>query len=262
MKIPSCLLVLVLTIQWQYQSLGQEIALPYKKKAFIIHGHQAFLILPDTTKRQDKLPWIWYAPTLQGLPGQEEKWMFEQFLKAGIAIAGIDVGESMGNARGRKIYSAFYEELVRHRKYSSAPVLLARSRGGLMLYSWAADHPDKVGAIAGIYPVLDLRSYPGIEKAAKAYGFTLKKMTVKLNRLNPVAKINPLAKAGVPVLHLHGDRDELVPLVQNSGAVDSVYHLYGKSIRLLIQKDQGHNMWPGFFQSRELVDFVIQHASP
>lgn len=259
---PTRYFALLWLILWQFPAIGQPKELPYKKEVIVLQSNKAFLILPNTTGNQDKLPWVWYAPALPGLPGPEENWMFEKFLEAGIAIAGIDVGESMGNSRGRKIYSLFYQELVGQRGYSSLPVLLARSRGGLMLYSWAADHPKQVGAIAGIYPVVDLRSYPGIEKAAAAYGYSAKKMTRKLKRVNPIAKIRPLAKSGIPILHLHGDQDELVPLAKNSGAVDSIYHRYDKTIRLLVQPGQGHNMWPGFFQSQELVDFVIRNANP
>lgn len=262
MKVLTKYFALVWLIQWQYLAFGQPKELPYKKEVIVLQSNKAFLILPNTTENQDNLPWVWYAPTLPGLPGREENWMFEKFLEAGIAIAGIDVGESMGNDGGRKIYSLFYQELVGHRGYSSLPVLLARSRGGLMLYSWAADHPKQVSAIAGIYPVVDLRSYPGMEKAAAAYGYSVKKMTRKLNRVNPIKKIPTLAKSGIPILHLHGDKDELVPLAKNSGAVDSIYHRYGKTIRLLVQAGQGHNMWPGFFQSQELVDFVIRNAKP
>lgn len=254
------LFVLTLLIHWQYHAFGQDKERSYKEEVIVLQSNKGFLILPDSTSRQNNLPWVWYAPTLPGLPGPEENWMFDKFLEAGIAIAGIDVGESMGNARGRKIYSLFYNELIGHRHYSSLPVLLARSRGGLMLYSWAADHPNQVGAIAGIYPVVDLRSFPGLEKAAQAYGYSFIKMTRTLNRVNPISKINSLAQAGVPVLHLHGNQDELVPLARNSGAVDSIYHRYGKSIRVLVQDGQGHNMWPGFFRSQELVDFVIQNA--
>ena len=29
---------------------------------------------------------------------------------------------------------------------------------------------------------------------------------------------------------------------------------------LEVVKGQGHNMWPGWFQSQILVDFVIKHA--
>ena len=31
--------------------------------------------------------------------------------------------------------------------------------------AWAADTPDKVAGLAGIYPVFDLRIYPVLEKA-------------------------------------------------------------------------------------------------
>jgi len=31
---------------------------------------------------------------------------------------------------------------------------------------------------------------------------------------------------------------------------------------LIIPPGQGHSMWPGFFQSEELVEFVIAHAKP
>ncbi len=37
-----------------------------------------------------------------------------------------------------------------------------------------------------------------------------------LARHNPVDRIEPLARAGVPVLHIHGDQDTVVPLKVNS----------------------------------------------
>ena len=76
--------------------------------------------------------------------------MFERFLKAGIAIAGIDVGESYGSQQGRDAYT-LHNHLVEKRGLAKQASLLARSRGGLMLYSWAADNPDKVACITGIY---------------------------------------------------------------------------------------------------------------
>ena len=41
--------------------------------------------------------------------------MFDQFLAKGIAIAGIDVGESYGSLDGRKGYNALFNELVNNR---------------------------------------------------------------------------------------------------------------------------------------------------
>ena len=46
------------------------------------------------------MPWVWYAPTLADMPGEAEEWMFQRFLDAGLAIAGVDVGESSGSPDG------------------------------------------------------------------------------------------------------------------------------------------------------------------
>ena len=58
------------------------------------------------------------------------------------------------------------------------PCLLARSRGGLMLYAWAVEHPESVGGVAGIYPVCNLASYPGLGRACGAYGLTMDELKV------------------------------------------------------------------------------------
>ena len=134
-----------------------------KRENFTIAGCKAFVLEPPkAAKRSGPMPWVWYAPTLPGLPGKFENWMFERFHRAGIAIAGIDVGESYGNPKGRAAYQKLFDELTKKRGYSKKPVLLARSRGGLMLYNWAVEHPESVGGIAGIYPVCNIASYPGI----------------------------------------------------------------------------------------------------
>lgn len=125
-------------------------ALPLAGEVFSVKGRTAFLILPGQVAASSETPWVWYAPTLRGLPGKEETWMFQKFTNAGIAVAGIDVGESCGNPSGRALFSAFYEELVLKRGLSKTPCLLARSRGGLMLYNWAAEHPSSVACVAGI----------------------------------------------------------------------------------------------------------------
>ena len=89
-------------------------SLPLPGEAFQLDGHDAFVITPPGAKAG--IPWVWYAPTLRGLPGGAEVWMFEQFLAAGIAVAGIDVGESYGSPEGREIYSRFYENPILFRK--------------------------------------------------------------------------------------------------------------------------------------------------
>ena len=237
-----------------------EKILPIKGEVFTVEGHTAFLILPEKRVSSKKTPWVWYAPTLPGLPGPEEIWMFERFLNAGIAIAGIDVGESYGNPEGRKLYTALYKELVKNRNLSKKACPLARSRGGLMLYNWAEEHPASIACIAGIYPVCNLTSYPGLKIACIAYDMTEDQLAEKLTEYNPIDRLKGLAKEKVPIFHIHGDSDTVVPLEKNSGEVQKRYHQLGGEMTVLVPKGQGHNMWEGFFQCQELVDFVIAHA--
>ena len=234
-------------------------SLPLPGESFKLNGHDAFLILPKDVKPDT--PWVWYAPTLRNLPSQAEVWMFERFLKAGVAVAGIDVGESYGSPAGRAVYSAFYDHLVGTRRFGPQPVLLARSRGGLMLYSWAADNPESVSGIAGIYPVCNIASYPGIERACGAYGLTAEQLQSDLTKHNPIDRLAPLAAADVPIFHIHGDQDKVVPLENNSAVVAGRYKKFGGTMTLEVVEGQGHNMWPGWFQSEDLVDFVVANAA-
>ncbi len=188
--------------------------------------------------------------------------MFDKFLEAGIAIAGIDVGESYGSPSGCALYSAFFDEMTRKRGYSPKPVLLGRSRGGLMTLSWAAANPDKVAGFTGIYPVCNLASYPGVAKAASAYGLAPDELEAHLAEYNPVDRLEPLAKAGVPLFAIHGDSDEVVPLEANSLLLKTRYVALGGWMELIVPHGQGHNMWSGFFQCEELINFVKTHAKP
>ena len=238
-----------------------EKRLPLKGEVFIIKERTAFLILPEKPKAGKPIPWVWYAPTLRGLPASSEKWMFERFLKAGIAIAGVDVGESYGSPKGRAIYTALHEHLVKKRGLSKQACLLARSRGGLMLYCWAAENPDKVRCITGIYPVCNIASYPGLERASGAYGLTAEQLKDELAQHNPIDRLAPLARAKVPIFHIHGDQDRVVPLEANSGLVKKRYDQLGGEMTLEVVKGQGHNLWAGWFNSQELVDFILANAA-
>ena len=236
--------------------------LPMPGDVFLTAGRIAFVLPAKANPAAKAKPWVWYAPTLPGLPGREEQWMFDQFLDAGIAIAGIDVGESYGSPAGRKLFTAFYAEMTGARGYSAKPVLLGRSRGGLMTLSWAAENPDKVAAFAGIYPVVNVASYPGVAKAAEAYEMKPEELQAHLTEHNPIDRLAPLARAGVPLFAIHGDVDTVVPLEANSGLVKERYAALGGSMQLIVPARQGHNMWSGFFQCRELVDFVKAHCGP
>ncbi len=232
-------------------------------ESFLVEGRPAFILLPEEGKRNSPQPWIMYAPTLPPYPDIHEKWMHEQFLAAGVAVAGIDVGEAYGSPSGRQHFDSLYRELTEHRGFAKRPCLLGRSRGGLWVSSWAIRNTEKVAGIAGIYPVFDLRTYPGLERAAPAYGLTAQQLQVSLDEHNPISKVDLLAKARVPVFIIHGDDDKVVPLQENSATLAQRYKQAGAgdAVELVVAEGQGHNFWPGFFQCQQLVDFAIRQAA-
>lgn len=85
-------------------------------------------------------------------------------------------------------------------------------------------------------------------------------LAVKLVEHNPIDRLAPIAKAKVPIFHIHGDSDRVVPLDKNSAVVKERYEQFGGAMELEVVKGQGHNMWSGWFNSQKLVDFVIAHA--
>ncbi len=238
----------------------KELILP--GEAFLVEGRPAFAFLPLEDKRSMPQPWIMYGPTLPGYPDSHEKWMHEQFLAAGIAVAGIDVGESYGSPDSQAKFSALYTEMTEKRGYAKKPCLLGRSRGGLWVSSWACANPNKVAGIAGIYPVFDFRTYPGLDKAAPAYGLTTEQLEAMLLEHNPIEKVAVLAQAKIPALFIHGDQDTVVPLKENSAEFKARYQAAGEEplVTLIVAEGQGHNYWEGFFRCPQLIDFAIEQA--
>jgi pimeloyl-ACP methyl ester carboxylesterase len=221
---------------------------------------QACLVL-DSPAPAPGRPWVFYAPTFEAAyPAERQAWIFSRILGAGIAVTGIDVGESYGNPRGRTLFDAWHAHATRELGFAPKACLVAQSRGGLMLYNWAAEHPQKVSGITGIYTACDLRSYPGLETACTAYELSAPELAGRLADHNPVDRIAPLARAGVPVWHLHGDRDELVPLGLNAGELVRRYTSLGGPAELVVVPGYGHEEHAVYFERQEVVDAITRQA--
>jgi len=240
------------------KSLAEK--LPCTLDFFDVHGRPAFLIRPKGQTTTSPTPWVWYAPVI-GHPNTSHTWMLHQWLEKGIGMAGVDVGESYGSPQGRKVYSALWETLTTRYRMSKRPCLLPQSRGGLMLYNWATENPSRLACIAGIYTVCDLRSYPGLARACGAYGLSAAELEARLAEHNPIDRLAPLAKTGVPILHVHGDADKAVPLEKNAGELARRYRELGGKVWLIVIPGKGHQVCDEFFRCQELVDFVIAHCN-
>lgn len=255
------------TVNSKVKNAAQEAARPKRRqallngKSFLLNDRHAFLMSPKQLVKTESKPWIFYGPTLASCPDKAESWMHQQFLNAGIAIAGIDVGEAYGSPMAFPHFEALYQQMVAD-GYSKTPALLGRSRGGLWASSWAIEHPNRVAAIGGIYPVYDYTTYPGVERAAIAYGVTPQQLLARQDSLNPIKRVSRLAAGNIPVCIIHGTDDKVVPIGPNSATLQAIYQQAGKGnlVQLVKAEGQGHSFWEGFFQCQQLVDFLIEHT--
>jgi len=228
-----------------------------RRTALTFNERPAFLLLPKGDAPAAPRGWVWYAPTFKDLyPNGRHAFLIERALKAGMGVAGIDVGESYGSPEGTRLFEGFHDAIVAKFKLSPKAVLLPQSRGGLMLYNWATLHPDKVSRIAGIYTVCDMRSWPGLDKACGAYKLTAEQLAKELPRHNPIELLTPLAKAKVPILHIHGDKDAAVPLDKNSAELARRYKALGGSMELVVVPGKGHEEVDEFFTSERFATFL------
>ena len=235
--------------------------LEYEPVEFLVGTSKCFVL--DANSSNQNKPWVWYAPTLPAHPDPSHSWYIDKLLEKGISFAGCDQGEVRGSPKSVDRFTKFYNEMV-DRGYSKKPILLGQSRGGLMMLSWAVQNPNKVKAFAGIYPVLNLRSWPMTRNLSSTLAdFEMDQdtflKTVDLH--NPIHQLEGLAQAKVPLFMVHGDSDRIVPLEENTEIVINRYTKLGGEAKVKVVPGKGHQVGDDFFKSKELTEFIIQHSN-
>ena len=235
--------------------------LEYEPVEFLVGTSKCFVL--DANSSNQNKRWVWYAPTLPAHPDPSHSWYIDKLLEKGISFAGCDQGEVRGSPKSVDRFTKFYNEMV-DRGYSKKPVLLGQSRGGLMMLSRAVKNPTKVKAFAGIYPVLNLRSWPMTRNLSSTLAdFEMDQdtflKTVDLH--NPIHQLEGLAQAKVPLFMVHGDSDRIVPLEENTEIVINRYTKLGGEAKVKVVPGKGHQVGDDFFKSKELTEFIIQHSN-
>lgn len=234
------------------------------RTSIIIQGHNGFVIQPPISRPDGSKPWLWFAPTNTSYPNSNNSWILSQLVAKGFWIIGLDVGETYGSLVGVNLYNTFIDSVMELHSLNPKGCLFAQSRGGLLLYNWAWENNNAsyVSRIAGIYPVGNLSSYPGIALSASAYSTTIDFMTSKYDSLSPMGKLQKLYEHNVPIYHIHGDADYLVPMDQNSQILHDRYTALGGDFTLEVVEGQGHAEIPQYFQSQNLLDFIFKDTIP
>jgi len=230
----------------------------------------AFLVKP-TGKVDPRKRWLWDFPFWlainDGFGNIAHRYYVEKALAAGFHVAGVDVGPSCASPAAADVCQEFYTQVVSKYGLQKRARVLAHSHGGLIAYGWAFRHPTCVDRIAGMCPATDFRTYPTLPNVVAGptkgldYGLPLQELERRAREFNPIDNLAPLAKAGVKILHLHGDHDTLVPTSANSIELARRYHELGGNAEIVLlpglgPTKRGHD-GPELYQSLPMLRFLL-----
>ncbi|MGJ8697456.1 MAG: alpha/beta hydrolase family protein [Verrucomicrobiaceae bacterium] len=211
------------------------------------------VVVPQTVAKGK--PWIWRARFFGHEPQTDLA-----LLNKGFHVAYVDVSGLYGSPAAVARWDKFYHHLTTTRGFAKKPALEGMSRGGLIIYNWAAKNPDKVACIYADAPVCDFKSWPKINPdILKAYNLTEEQ--ARSYQGNPVDNLKPLADAKVPLLHVVGDADQVVPVSENTAVLESRYQALGGSITVIHKKGIGHHPH-SLKDPKPIVDFILKHTLP
>ena len=228
---------------------------------FEVDGRRCWVVQPKHAAMGR--PWVWRARFF----GHEPQADLE-LLKKGFHLAYCDVGGLFGSPQAVRHWNAFYDRMTQRHGLAKQVALEGMSRGGLIIYNWAAANPGKVSCIYGDAPVCDFRSWPGGKGAGKggggaweqclqAYGIT-EAEALKYDK-NPIDNLKPLAEAKIPLLHVVGDADVVVPVAENTAIIEQRYQALGGSIQVIHKPGVGHH--PHSLKDPALiVQFFLKHT--
>jgi pimeloyl-ACP methyl ester carboxylesterase len=231
-----------------------------------VAGRPAFVITPENPLPGN--PWIWRAR----FPFWHTAMDSILFTK-GFHIAYINTDNLYGSPKAVAIWDQFYTYLIDNHHLHYKVTLEGVSRGGLFVYNWAKKNPGKVACIYAEAPVCDIKSWPmgtgkykgskiDIERMMSAYDFANRDEAMVYTG-NPVDGLEQLAQHKVPVLHLVGLNDQIVPPEENTFILVDRYVRLGGIATIYPNTKGKENLEGHHFEIDDpqyIVDFICRNA--
>jgi lysophospholipase L1-like esterase/pimeloyl-ACP methyl ester carboxylesterase len=239
----------------------------FERHDFEFNHHPAIVVVPPHPLPGN--PWAWRGEFFGAYANADA-----ELVAKGFHLAYLRVPDLFGSPDAVKYWNEFYAELTGKYGFAKKVALIGLSRGGLYCYNWAIANPEKVACIYADAPVCDFKSWPGRhgqapakddksfdqwQKMLAAYHFTSDAEALAYGG-NPVDNLKPLAQAKVPLLHVYGDADTVVPWMENTAVVAERYQQLGGTITLIPKPGVDHHPH-GLTNPAPIVDFILKYAA-
>lgn len=229
---------------------------------FEFEGVAIDLVAPHEPASQR--PWVWHGEFFGHKPEPDIR-----LLEAGFHCVDVDLPDQLGSPQAVEKWNRVYDHLTTRFGLSRKVGLVGLSRGGLYCYHWAIANPDRVACLYGDAPVVDFRSWPGgkgvgpgspvdWQRVLTLWNFSSEEEAMSFPYI-AFDHLEGLARAGVPLLHVFGDADEVVPWQENTAVVAERYQALGGSIELIRKEGVKHHPH-GLDDPTPIVEFFLRHA--
>jgi len=233
----------------------------YDRYDFSYNGREGLVVAP--AKPAEGNPWIWRAEYFDAF-AQADMAMLEQ----GWHLAYYDVSGTFGGPEPIRWMRSFQSYAESEFQLAKKTVLFGFSRGGLYSFNYAAEYPEQVSGLYLDAPALDIRSWPGgygeAERSEKAWQECLREYGVTEETLSdfqgsPLDRIEPVAKAGIPIIVVSGDADKAAIYSENTEILVRRYRELGGPIESIV-KPGGEHHPHSLEDPAPIVEFLVENC--
>lgn len=232
-----------------------------RRLVFSFHGRWSCLVLPKKSK--PRKPWLWRPTFLNAWPQTDL-----QLIRKGFHLAYTEVLDFYASPEGIAHGHRFYL-LMRKLGLARRFTFVALSRGGLFAFRYAEKHAGEIAAIYADAPVCDVRSWPGGQGASPRAEAEFRQLLSShgiseaealAESFQPLKRLKPLAAKKIPLFHVCGDADEVVPFEENTVVLANEYRALGGSIEVIVKPGVKHH--PHCLDNpAPVVAFIERHAA-
>ena len=244
-----------------HKIIKQDVWHGYSLVVFDFEGHQAWIVEPDGEWAAGH-PWTW---TMQWADAYVERTGVPDMLGKGWRHVTIDTFRHRMDDEGLRVSRAFQKYLTSELGFAAKANLVGMSWGGFFSVRYAAAYPDCVSRIYLDAPLLTLGGGFGVSDGAPSgsaaqigpwAGMPPKDGDWLADPRMPVNMADAVAKAGIPILLLYGEHDQIVKPEYNCEPFAERFKAAGGTIAVRKRAAFGHHPHgedPG--ATRRITDF-------
>ena len=193
-----------------------------------------------------------------------------ELVRRGFHFVGVSPGVVLGAPDPNAVWDTTYEVMTTKHGLAKRVALMGLSREGLPVARWAAANPGKVTCLYLDRAVCDFKSWPGGKLGIglgskndwamlqKVYSFKDEAEAMAFKE-NPVDLAPKLIADKVAIIYVAGEKDTVVPYVENGARMQQQYEKAGVAFQLIMRSGEDHHPH-GLPDPTPVVDFIQKHA--